>query len=117
MECCLYNSMLTGMSIDGKTFTYVNQLASSDGNPSKREDWFQCACCPPNVARVLGHISGYVFSTEKVSSTSATVNVHLFASATLRFKLDGSDNKTVSLAQKTDYPWNGEIVFNLEHDS
>lgn len=47
MELCFYNAVLTGMSEDGKRFTYVNQLASSDTDLSKRAEWFTCACCPP----------------------------------------------------------------------
>lgn len=46
MELCLYNAVLTAMSTDGKKFTYVNQLASSDKDHSKRDDWFTVACCP-----------------------------------------------------------------------
>lgn len=104
------------MSIDGKSFTYVNQLASSEGYPSKREDWFECACCPPNVARVLGHLSGYMYTAKTESSTSAIVNVHLFAASTLEYKLDGSEEKVVRLMQTTNYPWDGGIAFELETD-
>ena len=116
MERCLYNSVLTGMSIDGRSFTYVNQLASSEGYPSKREDWFECACCPPNVARVLGHLSGYVYTAAEAGPAAANVNVHLLASSTLEYKLEGGDGKTVRLSQKTNYPWDGEVDFELEFD-
>lgn len=50
MELEFYNAMLTGMGCDGKQFTYVNQLASSDADPGRRSKWFTCACCPPNVS-------------------------------------------------------------------
>lgn len=110
--------MLTGMSLDGKAFTYVNQMATCDQNPSnKREDWFECACCPPNVSRVLGHIGGYLWTATTNTPTSATVNVHLFASATLSYTLDGSQNKGFTLTQKTNYPWDGTIKFELEVSS
>ena len=116
MERCLYNSVLTGMYIDGKSFTYVNQLASSDGYPSKREDWFECACCPPNVARVLGHLSGYIYTAKTESAASTTVNVHLFAASTLEYKLEGNDGKSFRLTQTTNYPWDGEVAFELDTD-
>lgn len=46
MELCLYNAMLSGMGSDGTSFTYTNHLASSEADLSKREEWFECACCP-----------------------------------------------------------------------
>lgn len=73
MELSLYNATLTGMSLDGKRFTYVNQLASSDSDLSKREEWFTCACCPPNVTRLLGYLGGCLW-TSKGNAESKTVN-------------------------------------------
>lgn len=117
LERALYNAMLTGMSVDGKAFTYVNQMATSDSDPSnKREEWFECACCPPNVARVLGHIGGYLWTPRTNSPKSATVNVHLYASATLEYALEGSDSK-IRLNQKTAYPSEGTVEFDLENES
>ena len=111
--------MLTGMSIDGKAFTYVNQLASSEGYPSKREEWFECACCPPNVARVLGHIGGYLWTATTTSPNSVDVNVHLYASATLDYTLEdgGNSSKSIRLKQSTDYPWESDIKFSLTPDA
>lgn len=113
----MYNAVLTGMSVDGKAFTYVNQMATSAKDTSnKREEWFECACCPPNVARVLGHIGGYLWTPKTTSENSATVNVHLFASASLNYVLDGSSN-TFSLVQTTNYPWEGTVSFELKNSS
>lgn len=109
--------MLTGMSVDGKAFTYVNQLATSASDASnKREEWFECACCPPNVARVLGHIGGYLWTPKTNSKDSATINVHLYASASLDYTLEGSQNK-VKLTQKTNYPSEGTVDFEFENPS
>ncbi|KAF5697943.1 DUF1680 domain-containing protein [Fusarium mundagurra] len=47
IELCLYNTIMTAMSLDGKYFTYINQLASSGTDKNAREGWFWCACCPP----------------------------------------------------------------------
>lgn len=117
LERALYNAMLTGMSVDGKAFTYVNQMATSKGDASnKREEWFECACCPPNIARVLGHIGGYLWTPKTNSSDSAAVNVHLFASASLDYTLEGSQNK-IRLSQKTNYPWEGIVDFSFENKS
>ncbi|KAJ5370157.1 Six-hairpin glycosidase [Penicillium cataractarum] len=107
MELCMYNAVLTGMSLDGKAFTYVNQLASSDKDLSERYEWFECACCPPNVTRTLGFLGGY-FWTHAISQQSAVVNVHMYTSATLSLKVS---NSTLTVTQKTDWPWNGDVEF------
>lgn len=109
MELCLYNAVLTGMSLDGKAFTYVNQLASSDQDLSQRHEWFECACCPPNVTRNLGFLGGYFWS-HTVQEQSAVVNVHMYSSATLNLKVGGS---AVQITQKTDWPWNGDVDFDV----
>lgn len=46
MELAFYNAVLTAMSVHGTSYTYVNQLASSDKNPAQRQDWFKCTCNP-----------------------------------------------------------------------
>jgi DUF1680 family protein len=108
IELCLYNAVLTGMSLDGKAFTYVNQLASSDQDLSQRHEWFECACCPPNVTRTLGYLGGYVWSHS--TGQNAVVNVHLYTSATLRLQVA---NSIVEINQKTDWPWNGDVDFAI----
>jgi DUF1680 family protein len=115
MELCLYNSVLTAMSFNGTAFTYVNQLASSNQDLSKREEWFTCACCPPNILRLLGQIGGYAstFTRDEIKG-SAQINVHLFVSSTLSFAIDDS---TVQLTQETNWPWSGDISFKLQTSS
>ncbi|KAJ5160617.1 Six-hairpin glycosidase [Penicillium canariense] len=110
MELCMYNAVLTGMSLDGKAFTYVNQLASSDQDLSQRHEWFECACCPPNVTRTLGFLGGYLWS-HSISHQSVVVNVHLYTSATLDLQVCDS---TVKVTQKTDWPWNGDVEFEVD---
>lgn len=73
MERILYNSMISGMSLDGKHFFYVNPLEvdpeGSQKNPDKshvkatRPSWFGCACCPPNLARTIPMIQRYIYQT------------------------------------------------------
>lgn len=110
MELCLYNVIATAMSLDGKSFTYANQLASSDADKSARADWFWCACCPPNLLRLFGSLGGYLWDYGG-ESNSAYVNVHLYATAQLTFSVD--DKKTVTLEQVTEWPWQGKISFHL----
>lgn len=82
MELCLYSAVLTDMSLDGKAFTYVNQLASLDKDLSQRHEWLECACCPPNVTRTLGYLGGYVW-IHNTTEQKAIVNVHLYTAAIL----------------------------------
>lgn len=111
MELCLFNAVLTGMSHDGKAFTYTNQLASSPDSPSKRESWFEVSCCPPNVSRLMGSLGGYLWSVVEKTKSSATVNVHLYASAGMVFKVGRSD---VVLKTETNWPQEGTIKFSLQ---
>ncbi|KXT05810.1 hypothetical protein AC578_1097 [Pseudocercospora eumusae] len=112
MELCLYNTVLTSMSHDGKAFTYDNQLASSDESLSKRSEWFTVSCCPPNILRLLGQIGGYVWSYNvDQSGQSAVVAVHLYISSTLRFSIGSQD---VQITQRGSWPWNGDIEVEVE---
>ncbi|KIW19857.1 hypothetical protein PV08_00432 [Exophiala spinifera] len=118
MELCLYNAMLTSMSHDGTKFTYVNQLASSDADASKREEWFTCACCPPNVLRLFGQIGGYVYSdkrrtTEKDDATQ--VNVHLYVPSRHEVEVGGQgQGQKVVLTQTSNWPWDGRVEFEVQ---
>lgn len=110
MELNLYNAVLTAMSHDGKEFTYVNQLASSNTDLSKREKWFTCACCPPNILRVFGSLAGYVTSTFPLSDGGAELAVHLYVPSTTTVQLG---DRHVRVKQESNWPWEGEIKFNV----
>lgn len=113
MELCFYNAVMTGMSSDGKQFTYVNQLASSDSDLSKRAEWFTCACCPPNITRLLGYIGGYLW-TSKVEKQSLEIHIHMYSSAALSTKVG---NEAVELEQESNWPWEGKVRFTLRNPS
>ena len=55
IETTLYNAMLPGISLSGDLYFYQNPLA--DGGHHRREPWFDCACCPPNIARTLAQLA------------------------------------------------------------
>lgn len=105
-ERVLYNSSITtGMSVDGKAFTYVNQLASSPQEPCQRFDWFECACCPPNVMRTLGCVQGYFFGT--LAGSKGDLAIHqIFAG-----DIDYLGNK---VQIRTRYPLEGSVQINVE---
>ncbi|MHB1295953.1 MAG: glycoside hydrolase family 127 protein [Anaerolineae bacterium] len=114
MELALYNGVLSGVSLDGTRFFYANPLevdpAAYAGRPDlfhrgslapQRQEWFDCACCPPNVARLLADLGAYAYST----GVSEAV-VHLYAAGEARLTVDG---QAVTLQQETRYPWEGLV--------
>lgn len=103
VETSLYNALLSGIALDGKKFFYVNPLASMGGH--HRREWYECACCPPNVLRSIASIGGYAYATSKDS-----LYVNLYAGGKLRTKLDG---KPVAMDVKTDYPWDGKVEMQM----
>jgi DUF1680 family protein len=111
MECALYNTVLGGKSLDGKAFTYVNHLASSPTDLSKREEWFECACCPPNVTRLFATLGGYIWGWQESTENKFEINVHLHAAATLRIPTKRGE---IVLEQLTNWPWEGKVAYKLQ---
>jgi DUF1680 family protein len=103
IERGLYNGFLSGLSLDGARFFYENPLASAGAH--HRQSWFECPCCPPNVARVLASLGGYFYSTGPKD-----VWVHLFAQGKADLKVNG---RKVVLRQMTKYPWEGVVKFEV----
>ena len=114
MERALYNGVLSGISLDGERFFYTNPLAqhpdASGYNrwPAERPPWFGCACCPPNVARLLASLGGYVYST---SAKGREAWVHLYVGGEATLDLAG---RHVTLRQKTAYPWRDTVRLTVE---
>jgi DUF1680 family protein len=104
MELALYNGVLPGISIDGKEYFYVNPLA--DRGEHKRQPWFNCACCPPNIARLLASLPCYFYC---ISSEGIWVN--LYAQSTAQLSIDGN---TVTVNQRTMYPWEGDVEITIQ---
>ncbi|ROW00745.1 hypothetical protein VMCG_06460 [Cytospora schulzeri] len=122
MELCLYNTVMGSMSLSGKSFTYENYLASCPDHLSKREEWFECSCCPPNVSRLFGSLGGYLWhfgsslanpaaDDEGNGAEEVYINVHLYTTAKLEFNTE--TQRSVVLEQKTNWPWEGNIMFTL----
>ncbi|EEI69719.1 beta-L-arabinofuranosidase domain-containing protein, partial [Lentilactobacillus hilgardii] len=105
---------LSGMSLDGKHFFYVNPLeadpAASKGNPGKshvlthRADWFGCACCPANLARLIASVDEYLY-TEK----GDTILSHQFIANDAEFD-DG-----IQVSQTNHFPWSGDIHYEIQN--
>ncbi len=118
MESALYNRVLSGISEDGQKFFYVNPLEvlpdvcekRNDHNHVKptRQKWFACACCPPNIARLLASIGQYIYSY-----SDNEVFVNLYADSTVRVKIN---KENITLKQETDYPWDGKVNLTIANN-
>ena len=97
LERTLYNGLISGVALDGTNFFYPNPL-ESDGR-FLRSGWFDCSCCPGNIARFMPQMPKYIYSTN-----NKDVYVNLFIGS--EAKLEVGKNK-VEIEMKTDYPWNG----------
>ncbi|HLV99501.1 MAG TPA: beta-L-arabinofuranosidase domain-containing protein [Ktedonobacterales bacterium] len=104
LERALYNGVLSGLSQDGSLFLYENPL-ESQGN-HHRQHWYKCACCPPNVARLLASLGRYVYSVAEHD-----IWVHLYLQSTSTLPVGGQQ---VTLKQETTYPWDGAVRLSVE---
>lgn len=119
MERALYNSVLAGMSLDGMRFFYVNPLETvpriMPGNHAYdhvkpvRQRWFSCACCPPNIARLLTSIGRYVYTQR-----DDALYVNLYMGCEAEFERGGTN---FSLRQSGDYPWGERIELEVLADA
>ena len=116
MELALHNGIISGMALDGKSFFYVNPLSVNPEACHKderkrhvvpvRRKWFGCACCPPNLARLISSIGSYAF-TER----DDTLFVHLYAGGTLDKEVAG---QSVKIRLSSGFPWDGHVTFGVE---
>ena len=106
LENTLYNAVLPGLSLDGQTYFYENPL--SDEGAHRRTPWFECACCPPNVARLLAQLPGYFYGTR-----ADEIWVHLYAANSAHLQLE--NGQIIDLETRTNYPWDGEIDIEVKN--
>lgn len=103
MERTLYNAIAAAISLDGRNFFYSNPLQLRTGHhdgedaPSQRLAWYRCACCPPNLARLIGSLHSYL-----VTADDTGLQVHQYTSGDIE---DG--DRSVRVA--TGYPWDGAV--------
>ena len=115
MELALYNGILSGMALDGKSFFYVNPLevlpeaCSKDERKAHvkpvRQKWFGCACCPPNIARLVSSIGTYAYGENE-----DTLFMHFFMGS---HTVKNVDDKEVSVDVRTGYPNNGKVDIDV----
>jgi len=113
IERTLYNGFLSGVSLDGHRFFYVNPLLSRGG--IERAEWYWCACCPPNVMRLIASL-GHYFATgsppDDGIGRAAGLQIHQYAPAVISTELEPGCR--VLLRMETDYPWQGQVKLTVE---
>ncbi|MBO1514134.1 glycoside hydrolase family 127 protein [Metabacillus bambusae] len=123
IERVLYNGALSGISLDGTKYFYVNPLEVWPESIEKRKDnykkrlrstrqeWYGTACCPPNIARLISSLGHYMYS-----SNDREVYAHLYIDSEANVKING---RNISIIQKTNYPWDEtiQIQVNPENES
>lgn len=115
MERELYNVILAGMGLEGTSFFYVNPLevvpkACQEDKRKEhvkpvRQKWFGCACCPPNLARLISSIGSYIFTEKK-----DTVFVHLYIGSHMEKRLG---SKTAKITVESGFPWDGHVKIGV----
>ncbi len=110
-ERALYNGVLSGVSLDGTRYFYVNPLEAVPDAIASRQDhehvkgaraqWNACACCPPNIARMVASVASYIYGASEDSFW-----VHQYTESEAALSLMGTK---LRVTQKTDYPWSGAI--------
>lgn len=114
LEKSLYNGLISGVGMDGKSFFYTNAMEIKNGvshrdMETSRSGWFPCSCCPTNVARLVPSIPGYMYAQKDNS-----VYVNLFANSKTMVEVN---KRPVEIVQENNYPWNGKLLFTINPKS
>lgn len=105
VEKCLFNGILSGISLSGDHFFYDNKLEVH--KEMQREEWFGVSCCPTQMARFLPSVGNYIYAAKE---DGIWINQYIGSRITEHIA-----SQEVSVSMKTDYPWDGKI--NIEVNS
>lgn len=111
IERAVYNAVLPALSLDGTAFFYVNPLqrrthrAWAEPGDGERLAWYACACCPPNLMRLVGSWQQMIATTD-----DAGVQLHQYATGHVAARTGGDE---LRLAVETDYPWSGSVKVSV----
>jgi DUF1680 family protein len=108
LERTLYNALLSGVALDGRTYFYPNPLESAGQH--QRSPWFGVACCPGNITRFMASLPGYVYAHQ-----GDAIFVNLYAAG--RARIETGPGRHVEVRQQTGYPWDGRITLSVTPDS
>ena len=114
LEKVLYNGLISGVGLDGKSFFYTNAMQITNGfkgndTEPTRSGWFECSCCPTNMVRFLPSLPGYMYAQK-----GDNIYVNLFIAGNANIKMN---DKNVSITQTNNYPWAGLLNFNIDPGS
>lgn len=114
LEKVLYNGLISGVGLDGKSFFYTNAMQITNGFKgddveAARSGWFECSCCPTNMVRFLPSLPGYIYAQK---GNDLYVNLFIAGSANVSIA-----NKKVVITQVNNYPWNGLLAFDVAPES
>ncbi len=104
LDRTLYNGFLAGLALDGGGYSYVNPLQVREGHRdpveegAQRRPWYACACCPPNVMRLLASLDRYVATQDDAGG----LQIHQYLDATLP-----------GVRMRTRYPWDGVVELEI----
>ncbi|MDR3181912.1 MAG: glycoside hydrolase family 127 protein [Planctomycetaceae bacterium] len=114
VERAMYNGVLAGIGLDGKSFFYVNPLEADaeqtnrhdvvKNTKQRRQPFFSTACCPTNVVRFIPSLPGYQYA---VDDDGIVVNQFIQGNAVI--KTSGAD---ISIKTVGGYPWSGQMKFS-----
>lgn len=114
LEKILYNGLISGIGLDGKSFFYTNAmqiktgLAHKDMEPA-RSGWFECSCCPTNLTRLIPSVPGYMYAQK---DDNLFVNLFISGSADVTM-----GKKQINIIQQNNYPWDGALSFTINPSS
>jgi DUF1680 family protein len=111
LEKILYNGFLSGVGLDGKSFFYTNAMQihhylKHPDMEAERSGWFECSCCPTNIARLMPSIPGYIYAQNK-----DIIYANLFISGTASLQVN---NQNIQIKQENNYPWEGNLKFTIQ---
>lgn len=106
-ERAIYNGSISGISLAGDRFFYVNPLVS-DGS-HHRMPWHNTSCCPTQITRFLPSVGDYIYASD---DQGIYVNLYIQSSADIEWQ-----GGCVMLRQTTNYPWEGAVALCLEQDA
>ena len=119
MEQALYNTVLAGMALDGKSFFYVNPLEVVPEGcrrderkhhvKSIRQKWFGCACCPPNIARIVSSLGAYIYT-----AGDNTLYTHLYVGSNVSVSFG---TQQLGMKLESGFPWDGTVRGTLHTSS
>ena len=111
IELALFNTVLASIQTDGKSYLYVNPMEvvpeASERNPDRahvkpvRQPWYGCACCPPNIARLLASLERYIYSRD-----DGVVYIHQYISSKYEY-YDPSGEYTIEI--NSNFPDSGDV--------